>query len=91
MAARKITFDPDCDKAVEALGGYKRLDPTLEAAWDGLMREPRGFPVVQTDWGSVRYIKTIAIQGVVPALVWLFSIDNQDNVTIFHVEEDTGY
>jgi hypothetical protein len=54
------------------------------------MREPRGFEIVHTDWGSVRIIHTKAM-GDVPELVWYFSIDNEENVVILHVEEYEGY
>lgn len=90
MPARSIMFDPDCDKAAEALGGYARIDISLEAVWDGLQREPRGFDIIQTDWGSVRYVRTKRVADV-PELIWQFVVDQDDNVLIVHVEECEQY
>lgn len=86
---RKIVFSAECDAAAEALGGYIRIDCTLDGAMDALMRNPYGFPLLQSDWYSVRYIVTKSMAGV-PALVWFFTIEGRD-VTIQHVEEYQGY
>jgi len=89
MPARKIIFSKECDVAAEALGGYQVIDPSLEAAWDALMRNPYEFPFVESDWFSGRYIVTRPI-GAVPALCWWFVIQSGE-VTIVFVEAYLGY
>jgi hypothetical protein len=46
MAGRNIRFDPACEAAADNLGGYRALDECLDAYWDALDRNPRGFPVI---------------------------------------------
>jgi len=86
---RKISFSEDCDLAAEKLGGYEVIDPSLEASWDALMRNPYEFPFVESDWFSGRYIVTKPI-GSIPPLCWWFLIKAGD-VTIVHVEVYQGY
>jgi len=86
---RRIWFSPDCDKAAERLGGYRRVDRSLDAFWDGLSRDPYGFPKIETDWFSIRYIITESI-GTIPSLIWFFTIESGD-VTLTHVEEHETY
>jgi len=71
---RRIFFSADCDEAAERLGGYERIDGTLDGVLDALQRNPYGFPHAETDWFSFRYAVTKPIAGV-PALVWFFTID----------------
>jgi hypothetical protein len=54
MARRKVTFEKECDAAAEALGGYEKIDQMLFGFLEALERDPRGFPKIATDWGSVR-------------------------------------
>ncbi len=86
---RKIVFSAECDAAAEALGGYVRIDRTLDAAMDGLMRDLYGFPLMESDWYSARIIQTKPLPGI-PALVWYFTIRGRD-VVIQYVEEFEGY
>lgn len=88
-AKRNVFFSHDCDKAAEVIGGYLRIDKTLDSFWDGLHRNPYGFPKLESDWFSVRYIITKPMPGV-PSLVWNFIISGQD-VEIVHVEEFERY
>ena len=81
---RKIVFTPECDRAAELLGGYAAIDCTLDPIYDALWRNPYGFAAIESDWYSFRIIHTKPI-GDVPALVWTFTIENEE-VTIRHVE-----
>jgi len=58
MPPRNIRFDPGCDVAAEALGGYRAIDESLYIHLEALERNPEAFPKVDTDWGSTRYIRT---------------------------------
>lgn len=90
MAKRwTVVFSSDCDKAADALGGYIRIDRTLDAFWGGLHSNPHGFPVYLSDWFSIRYIITKPMPGVGP-LVWLFTIGT-DEVELVHVEDYERY
>ena len=51
---------------------------------------PYGFPLIENDFTRGRHIITRPI-GDLPALVWLFMIDENNNVTIVHVEEALDY
>jgi hypothetical protein len=90
MPRRKVTFDKQCDADAEILGGYQRIDETLFGFLEALERDPRGFPKIETDWGSARYIRTKKHKDI-PELIWGFCIDSNDDVTIVHVEIYEGY
>jgi hypothetical protein len=85
MSGRNIRYDPECDKAAELLGGYQAIDGALDVYWDALIREPKGFPIVECAWGSVRYIHTRAM-GDVPELMWYFVIESNGDVIVTYVE-----
>ena len=88
---RRIFFSRSCDAAAERLGGYERIDASLDAAWDGLVHDPTGFSEIKCElWFSARYIPTKPF-GRVPALVWVFVIEADGDVVIDHVEEFEGY
>ncbi len=87
--SRRIIFAEECDAAADLLGGYKRVDPSLEAVWDGLMRNPYEFARLECDWFSGRYVVTKPIKDL-PPLCWWFVIKEGD-ITIVHVEEFEGY
>jgi hypothetical protein len=89
-SGRSIVFSKACDDAAEKIGGYRRIDASLDAIWDPLVRNPYGFPSIQSDWYSARYIVTKPF-GQVPALVWVFTIEQGGHVTIEHVELYDGY
>jgi hypothetical protein len=84
--SRSIIYAASCDVAAELLGGYERIDCSLDAAILGLVVNPFGFPVVESDFYRARYVVTIPIRDV-PALIWIFEIDINNNVTLLHVEE----
>ncbi len=87
---RSIFFAPSCDAAAALLGGYERIDCSLDSAILGLSVNPYTHPTVESDFYQARYITTIPI-GDVPALVWLFHIDTNNDVTLWYVEEFEGY
>jgi hypothetical protein len=89
-ANRRIIYSKECDDAARKLGGYKRIDDSLTTAiHDALQRNPYGFPAVEADWFSARYIVTKPFKDV-PALIWTFVISKTD-VIIEHVEEYETY
>jgi len=84
-------FADECHVAAEALGGFERIDGTLTSGiYDGLVRNPYGFRLVESDWYSSRLIFTKPYKDV-PALVWIFAIDESGDVIINHVEEFENY
>jgi hypothetical protein len=54
------------------------------------MVNPYAFPMIESDFYRARYVPTIPIGGV-PALVWIFEIDVNNNVIMIHVEEFEEY
>ena len=41
MATRAIRYDPECDSAAEALGGYEAIDETLDVYWEPYLETQR--------------------------------------------------
>lgn len=76
---------------MERLGGYGRLDPALDPLWDALSRNPYGFEMLETDWTAACRIAATDAVGACPKLVWQFTIDEEKNVEIHHVEEFEDY
>jgi hypothetical protein len=87
---REIVFSGDCDLAADKLGGYEVIDDALIPIFDALSHNPLGFPKVNLDWDSNRYILTKAFKNV-PALVWLFYIELSGRIVIDHVEAFEEY
>ena len=85
MATRSIRFAESCNRAAAVLGGYEAIDDSLYAHYDALHRRPEGFAKVTTEWGSIRYIHTVAI-GAIPELTWHFVLETNGDVTLVHVE-----
>lgn len=84
-------FAQECNGAAAALGGYERIDGALTSGiYDALDRNPWGFPIVESDWYSARYIVTKPF-GNTSALVWVFIIQSDGDIEIKHVEEYEGY
>ena len=71
---RSIIEGPYFASCVEQLGGYRAVDEALEAIIDGLSNDPYGFPFIENDWCKIRYARTRAIQGYIPALIVAFTI-----------------
>ena len=86
----RIIFSPECDAAAAALEGYERIDRSLDAMWEALSRNPEGFDLIDVDEFSTRYVITTKMHGV-PALVWLFSIEESGDIIFTHVETYQGY
>lgn len=87
---RRIVFSRECDAAADRLGGYERLDISLDTVWDVLRHNPYRLPRCKSDWFSARYINTKPSGGC-PGLVWLIVIETDGSVVIDHVEESEGY
>ncbi len=90
MARRSIFFSAQCDECARRLGGYARIDASLDAVWDTLIRNPYALPKVESDWYSARYVTTIPFNGVA-ALLWTIEIQPNGDVVIDHVEEFEDY
>ena len=84
MAGRAIFFSAQCDECAERLGGYHRIDASLDAIWDVLRRNPYGLHRVESDWYSARYVTTVPFNGV-PALLWTIEIQVNGDVVIDYV------
>ena len=83
---RGIKFDPEFDTAMERLGGYRLVDEALEPILDGLYRNPWGFPFIENDWIRIRYGHTLPTQTL-PALLVVFRIEPNNDVTLLYAEE----
>ena len=88
--SRRVFYSENCELAALTLGGFKRIDASLDAAWDSLIKNPYGFPRVESDWYFARFIVTKPYLGV-PALLWTFVIEQDGDVIIEDVEEFEGY
>ncbi len=87
---RHIIFDKSFDAAVESLGGYRAIDRAIDTIIDSLDRNPYAFPKFENDFISFRYAMTKPVDDL-PSLVVIFSIGEDKNVTLEHVEENPGY
>lgn len=90
MVRREIFYSAQCDVCAENLGGYLRIDQSLNAVLDVLIRNPYNLPRVESDWYSARYVTTIPVDNA-PALLWTFEIQSNGDVIIDHVEEFEDY
>lgn len=84
---REIIESESFKAAVAALGGHRAIDEALEPILEGLYQNPYGFPFFENDWVSFRYARTKALEYV-PALVVIFTIEDDGNVVLQHAEED---
>jgi hypothetical protein len=83
---RQIIYTTNFDLAVEKLGGYRIVDLSLEMILDGLYRNPFGFNKFENDFVSFRYAITKKTAWA-PALVVTFTIGQNGDVTLEHIEE----
>ena len=90
MAGRAIFFSAQSKECAARIGGYGRIDDSLDAVWDTLRRNPYALPRVESDWYSARYVTTLPFGGV-PALLWTVEIQANGDVVIDHVEEFEDY
>lgn len=85
---RSIIASQAFEAAVAALGGYRAIDEALEPIIDGLMRNPYGFEKFENDFTSFRYARTKSTGWVAPMVV-IYRIDEERNVVLEHIEEDS--
>ncbi len=83
---RQIIYSTAFDKAVDDLGGHRSVDAALDTIIDGLHRNPYGFNKFESDFISFRYAITKATV-LIPPLVVIFTIAENGDVTLEHVEE----
>lgn len=86
---RSIIASEEFTRAVDALGGFRAVDEALDSILEGLSRNPYGFHIFENDHISFRYARTKRT-GLVPPLVVIFRIDEDKNVILEHIEEDTA-
>ncbi|MEG6508051.1 hypothetical protein V6C03_03620 [Methyloligella sp. 2.7D] len=84
---REIKEADSFEDAVLALGGYRAIDKAMEPIIEALYRNPYGFEYHENDWCSFRYARTRRIEGV-PPLIVIFTIQENGDVLLQHVEED---
>jgi hypothetical protein len=88
---RRVVFEKTFDLTVEQFGGYQRLDPVLEPVSDSLYANPFGFPLVEDDWfPACRYVVTKP-QHDLPSFVIVFTIDEDETVSIRDIFENEDY
>jgi hypothetical protein len=83
---RQIIEGPYFVECVERLGGYRAIDLALETVIDGLLQNPYGFPLIETDWCRIRYARTTMIEGYIPPLIIAFVITDDNDVLLEWVE-----
>jgi hypothetical protein len=83
---RNIIESDHFAKCVESLGGYRAIDRALETIMEALARNPYGFPAIENDWVRFRYARTSMIERYIPALVVVFTIDNDHSVVLEWLE-----
>jgi hypothetical protein len=88
---RRVVFEKTFDLAVEPFGGYQHLDPILEPVVDSLYANPLGFPLAEDDWFSAcRYVVTKPWCDL-PSFVIIFTIDEDETVSIRDIFENEDY
>ena len=90
MGGRAVFYSAQCNECADKLGGYERIDDSLNAIWDVLRRNPYALPRVESDWYAARYVTTLPF-GQAPALLWTIEIQANGDVVIDHVEEFENY
>jgi hypothetical protein len=86
---REIIESDEFRAAVRKLGGHRAIDDALEPIIEALYLNPYGFEFFQNDWVTFRFAHTKPLEFV-PALVVIFTIDDNGNVILEHVEESEG-
>lgn len=84
---RQIIYAAEFDHGVDALGGYRAIDRAIDTVIDALYRNPHGFNKFENDFISFRYALTKPIDYI-PALIIIFSIAANGDVTLEHIEEN---
>ena len=81
----RIVSSESCDAAAELLGGYERIDCSLDPIWEAINRNPEGFEKIEADEFCARYVITKPICDL-PALIWIFTIMGNGDIIFEHVE-----
>ena len=85
---REIIEGKDFPNEVERIGGYRLIDEVLDPFIESLVRNPYGFPAVESDHFTLyRYVQTRSIEGRIPALVFAFTINDDKNVILEWIDE----
>ena len=87
---RSIRAEATFDAAVEQLGGYRLVDEAMEPILDGLYRNPWGFSYIENDWVRVRFAITKPTETL-PALMIIFQIEPNNDVSLLYAEESETY
>lgn len=82
---RNIISTSYFDEQVERLGGARAIDEALSPFMNGLTINPYGFDKFENDHTSFRFVKTKETTFT-PALVIVFTIDENRNVVLEHIE-----
>lgn len=91
---RHLIFEKSFDDAVAAIGGYEIVDEVLDVIIDALYHNPYGFPHIENDWVRLHYAVTRRLtigEREILALVFVFVILENNDVSLRHVEEYEGY
>jgi hypothetical protein len=87
---RRIIFDHTFDLCAEALGGHKIVDEALAPVIEALHRNPFAFKHIEIEWVSCRYAVTKPLDPL-PALIVIFTIEENGDVVIKHAEAAERY
>lgn len=88
---RVVVFEETFAFAVEAFGGYQRLDRILEPVVDSLYANPFGAQLVEDNWFPLcRYIVTKPLDDL-PSFVITFTIDEDEVVSIRDIFKNEDY
>jgi hypothetical protein len=87
---RSVIYDRSFDAAIEELGGYKLLDPVIDAVVNGISNNPYAFSKFENDFLSFRYAVTEAAENF-PSLVIVFRIEKDGSVCLEYIEENFSY
>ncbi len=88
---RQIIYSREFDDAVEALGGYRTIDIVIDTVIEALARNPYAFKKFENDYTSFRYVITKPVEDIIYSLIIVFSIGEDNNVTLEHIEENLSY
>lgn len=88
---RNIIWGHEFTQQVEKAGGARVVDEALAPIIDALMRNPYGFPKIETDYTSFRYARTEAVPGVLGPLTVVFVLDENKDVMLEWYDEELPF
>lgn len=88
---RNIVWSEHFSQQVEKAGGARLVDEALAPIMDGLVRNPYGFGLHETDYFSFRYAKTQALPGKLGALTIIFTVNDVNDVVLEWYDEDLPF